>query len=112
MKHLLFGLICLVSFDIQSLEYEIQFENDLVSVSRVKIMPDEEIGLHRDAYPQVVVALQGGVITRIEEDGSTIDVNFPTGQAVFREIDPPDRLHKSVNHSQTPVELMIIQLKQ
>jgi hypothetical protein len=111
MKYLLFGLVCLLSSIVQALEYEIQLENDSVSVARAKIMPHEEIGLHRDAYPQVVVALQGGVITRLEADGSTTDVNFPTGQAVFREIDPPEQLHKSVNNSPTPVELIIIQLK-
>ena len=88
MKYFLLGLISLLSFDIQALEYEIQLENESVSVARAKIMPNEEIGLHRDAYPQVVFALQGGIITRLEADGSTTDVNFPTGRAIFREIDP------------------------
>ena len=111
MKYLLLGLISLLSFDIQSLEYEIQLENESVSVARAKIMPYEEIGLHRDVYPQVVIALQGGIITRLEADGSTTDVNFPTGRAIFREMDPPDQLHKSINNSSTPVELIIIQLK-
>lgn len=111
MKYLWFGLICLLSSNAQALEYEIQLENESVSIARMKVMPHEEIGLHRDAYPQVVVALQGGVITRLEADGSTTDVNFPTGRAVFREIDPPDQLHKSVNNSPNPVELITIQLK-
>ncbi|MDP1880031.1 MAG: hypothetical protein Q8K60_03720 [Parachlamydiaceae bacterium] len=111
MKYLLFGLISLFSFDIQALEYEIQLENESVSVAHVKILPNEEIGQHRDTYPQIIVALQGGIITRLEDDGSTTDVNFPTGQAVFREVDPPNQLHKSINNSSTPVELIIIQLK-
>lgn len=111
MRYFLLGLVSLISLDAGALEYEIQLENESVSVARAKIMPYEEIGLHRDAYPQVVVALQGGVITRLEADGSTTDVNFPTGRAIFREIDPPDQLHKSVNNSSSPVELIIIQLK-
>ena len=111
MRYLLLGLICLLSSSVQALEYEIQLENESVSIARVKIMPNEEIGLHRDAYPQVVIALQGGVITRLEADGSTIDVNFSTGRAVFREIDPPDQFHKSINNSSAPVELIIVQLK-
>jgi hypothetical protein len=110
-KNLLLALICFISFEADALEYEIQLENDAVSVARAKIMPHEEIGLHRDAYPQVVVALQGGVITRLEADGSKVNVNFPTGQAVFRNIDPPDQLHKSINDSDNPIELIIIQLK-
>lgn len=111
MKYLWCGLICLFSSNVLSLEYETQFENESVHVARAKIMPHEEIGLHRDEHPQVVVALQGGQITRLEADGTTTDVNFPTGKAVFRDMDPPDQLHKSVNNSSTPVELIIIQLK-
>lgn len=111
MKRLFLTLLCLYSIKVHSLEYKILHENDSVSISQVKIMPYEEIGLHRDAYPQIVVALQGGVITRLEADGSKVDVNFPTGQAISREVDPPDQLHKSVNNSPNPVELIIIQLK-
>lgn len=111
MKAILFGLIVFAASTVQALEYEMQLENDSVSVARVKIFPYEEIGLHRDEFPQVVVAIQGGVITRLEADGSSNDVHFPTGKAVFRDIDPPDQLHKSVNQFSTPVELMIIQLK-
>lgn len=111
MKYLILGLISLISFDIQALEYEIQLENESVSIARAKIMPHEEIGLHRDACPQVVIALQGGIITRLEADGSKTDVDFPTGRAIFRKMDPPDVLHKSVNNSSSPVELIIIQLK-
>lgn len=111
MKYLLLTLVCLISFKANALEYEMQLENDVVSVARAKIMPHEEIGLHRDAYPQVVVALQGGIITRLEANGSKVDINFPTGKAVFRDIDPPDQLHKSINDSDNPIELIIIQLK-
>lgn len=111
MKRLCLSLFCLCSMEGQALEYKIVHENDSVSIAQAKIMPYEEIGLHRDAYPQIVIALQGGVITRLEADGSTVDVHFPTGQAVSRDVDPPDQLHKSVNNSENPVELIIIQLK-
>lgn len=114
MKYLLLTFACLILFipnKVHALEYELQLENDAVSVARAKILPHEEIGLHRDAYPQVVIALQGGTITRLEADGSKVDVHFPTGKAVFRNIDPPDQLHKSLNDSDNPIELMIIQLK-
>lgn len=111
MKRLCLILLSLYSIEVHSLEYKILHENDCVSVSQVKIMPYEEIGLHRDAFPQIVVALQGGVITRLEADGSKVDVHFPTGQAISRDVDPPGQLHKSVNDSPNPIELIIIQLK-
>lgn len=111
MKYVLFGAACLLSCGLQALEYEVQLENDQVCVARVKIMPNEEIGLHRDAFRQVVIALKGGTITRNEANGTTTDVKFPTGVAVFRGIDPSDEPHTSVNKGSEPVELMIVQLK-
>lgn len=111
MKYALLGIACLLSSYVQALEYEVQFENDQVSVCKIKIFANEEIGLHRDAFPQIVVALKGGTITRFEADGTTTDVQFPTGTAVYRKADPVDVLHSSVNKSSEPVELIIIQLK-
>ena len=48
MKALLFGIVYLMSSTIQALEYNVQFENEHVHVAKAKIMPHEEIGLHRD----------------------------------------------------------------
>jgi quercetin dioxygenase-like cupin family protein len=95
----------------QALEYEQQFENDQICIGKATIAPHEEIGLHRDLHPQVVIALKGGTITRLEANGQTTDVKFPTGKAVFREADPENEQHRSVNNSSEPVELIIIQLK-
>jgi len=104
-------LACLALTQIQPLEYEVQFENDQVCVSRLVIEPKEEIGSHRDASPQVVVGLRGGTITRLEADGREVEVQFPTGKAVYRPVDPENELHKSVNRSNSPVEIIIIQMK-
>lgn len=111
MKKILAVFACFVSFEMQAIQYEQQFENDEICVAKVGISPGEEIPLHRDEYPQVVIALQGGTITRLEADGKEVDIEFPTGQAVLREADPEYRLHRSVNRSSEPVELVIIQLK-
>lgn len=110
MKRILFACTCLFA-EISALEYEKQFENEKVLIAKVKLAPYEEVGLHRDALPQVVVALQGGTITRLEPDGRKVDVHFPTGQAVYRPVDPENELHRSVNNGATPVELIITQLK-
>src|ERR1700688_4075172 len=85
MKSILLSVLYLASASIQALEYEPQFENDQICVAKAKIQPHEEIGLHRDAYPQVVIALKGGTITRLEADGRITEVRFPTGVAVIRE---------------------------
>lgn len=103
--------VCFLALEGHALEYEKQFENEQVCVAKVKIFPQEEIGLHRDVYPQVVIALKGGIITRLEADGRITDVSFPTGVAVYREADPENGLHKSVNYSSEEVEIISIQLK-
>jgi hypothetical protein len=101
----------LLSFGAFAVESEVQFENDQVRTLKVKIMAHEEIGLHRDDYPQVVVSIKGGTITRLEADGSMTDVKFPKGEAVYREADPPGQLHRSINNTCKPIELIIVQLK-
>lgn len=111
MGKLLTAFMCCLSLEILALEYEQLFENDQICVAKAKISPHEEIGLHRDVYPQVVIALKGGVITRLEADGQMTEVKFPTGVAVFRAADPENELHRSVNNSSEPVELIIIHLK-
>jgi quercetin dioxygenase-like cupin family protein len=105
------ALSSLVILQLFGWEYEVQFEDEEVVVSRVLIESKEEIGLHRDSLPQIVIALRGGVITRLEADGREVDVEFPTGKAVYRTTDPEGELHKSLNKSDEPVELIIVQLK-
>lgn len=110
-KKILLGLACFLHIQSQALEYELHFENESVTAAKVTIFPYEEIGLHRDTTPHVVVALKGGVLTRIEADGRLVDVHFPTGIAVFRCVDPPNELHKTINSSSESIELIIISLK-
>ena len=32
----------------EAMEYEVQFENDAVRVSKIKMLPEEKVGLHRE----------------------------------------------------------------
>ncbi len=111
MKSILIAAACLLSLNINAAEAEVTFENDQVRVLNVKILAHEEIGLHRDEYPQIVMSLKGGTITRLEADGSKTEVHFPKGEAIYREADPVGEMHKSVNNTCKPIELVIVQLK-
>lgn len=111
MKKWMFGLLCIAAFEAQGFEYELQFENEWICVAKVKMLAGEEIGLHRDVYPQVVIASKGGTVTRLEADGSETEVCFPTGEAVFRKADPESELHRTANRSSEPIELLLIQIK-
>lgn len=111
MKYYILLAASLFSLELQSMEREIQFENQQIKVAKVKVLPYEEIGLHRDALPRIIVPLQGGTITRLETDGTTNEVTYTTGTAVYREADPAEMLHRSVNKSSEPIELIVIQFK-
>lgn len=112
MKKALMAVFCLFAAHMSAFECITQLENDQVCIAKIIIDPYEEIGLHRDIYQQVVVAMKGGTITRLEADGSETPVEFPTGVAVFRDKDPENVFHKSVNRSSESVELIVIQLKE
>ncbi len=95
----------------QAFEYEVIVNNDQLMIARVVVDPHEEIGRHRDEVPHIVIALQGGVITRLEEDGREVDVEFPQGVAIYRPVDPEGEYHRGVNRSDDPIELLMIELK-
>jgi len=111
MKLHVFLIALSIPFFAQSLEYEIQTENEQVRVSKIKLSAGEEVGLHRDELPRVVIALKGGIIKRLEEDGSINEVQFPTGEAVFLEADPIGQMHRGVNSSDSEIEIFVIELK-
>ncbi len=54
----------------------------------LSVLIQYELLLHRDALSQVVVALQGGTITRLEQDGRVVDVDFPAGIVCIRPLIP------------------------
>ncbi len=107
----LLSVVCFFVCKLQALEVEMFYENDHISVAKVTLAPHEEVGLHRDVNPQLVVVLQGGTVTRLEADGRTTDVLFPTGKLIFRNADPEGELHRTVNPSDAPIELFVVQLK-
>lgn len=111
MKYI-FVAVNLLALHLSAFEYELLFENEQISVVKVKVQAHEEVGLHRSPHPHVVIALQGGTITRLEANGSETEVHFPTGVAVYREADPIDDLHRSVNRGAEPVELIKVILKE
>ncbi len=104
------ALLLLAPFLSQALEYAIEFENDSVRTSRMKLDPEEEIGLHRDANPRIVIGIKGGAFTRFEADGSKTIVHFPTNGAIFLPADPIDQQHKGKNGNQE-LEILVIELK-
>lgn len=109
-QQLLFALAS-VPFFIHSLDYEMQSETKELKISKIKLSSKEEVGLHRDEFPRMVYAIQGGDVKRIHEDGSSDIVHFPTGQTIFLEADPIGKLHKGINISDNELEILVVELK-
>lgn len=101
--------VCLLPVLACADDEEVLFENEQICVSKWKMAPGETLELHRDENPQVVIALQGGTITRIAEDGSTTNIFLPAGQAVFQE--PDLEWHHGINASNETIEAITIELK-
>lgn len=104
------GILAVLPLICQAMEYSPLCENAEVRVSKIKLQPEEKVGLHRDEYPRVVVGIKGGVVTRLEQDGSTQDVVFPTGEAIFLEADPVGQQHSAVNGTEE-LEIIVVELK-
>ncbi len=102
----------LLSFPLmtQALEYTLQYENDQVRVAKIALQPNEEVGLHRDAYPRAIYGIRGGTLTRYEQDGSTTEVIFPTGDTIYLEADPIGEMHSAKNGPQ-PLEIIVVDIK-
>lgn len=88
-----------------------QFENEHVRVWKTIIMPNQPLKMHRHDCARVVVGLQGGTLTKIEDTGETSPLKFDTGVAYWLTEDPPGTLHGDINESDEPIEVMVIELK-
>jgi len=111
MKIFLFLAVAGLPFGLQSLEHEMLCDNEQVKVTKVSLAAKEEVGLHRDEHPHIVIAIKGGTVRRLELDGTTNDVHFPTGKVVHRDADPVGKLHRGINISDETVELIVVELK-
>ncbi len=89
----------------------LQLENEYVKVWKTVIMPHQPLSMHRHDCARVVVGLQGGTLTKIEESGETSPLHIETSVAYWLTEDPPGTLHGDINESEEPIEVMIIEVK-
>lgn len=88
-----------------------QFENEHVEVWKSIIMPNQPLTMHRHDNPRALIALTGGTLRVVNQDGDTHDMTWETGSAYWLEADPPGELHGDVNEGPEPVEVIVVQLK-
>ena len=94
--------------------YKIEFENDLVRVIRVTYAPHEKSPMHsHQGNAAVIVTLKGGGrMHSINEDGSPTEGKTEQAGAVRFVSARPPYGHKSENVTDSPIEVIRVELKQ
>jgi beta-alanine degradation protein BauB len=87
------------------------FENDVVKVWKSVIFPDAPLAMHRHEYPRVIVAMTGGTMKIVEQNGPAESHVWETGKAYWLPANPPHTMHADVNAGDKPIEVVVVELK-
>jgi hypothetical protein len=91
---------------------EPQFENSEVQVWKSIIFPGKPLGLHRHEHGRALISLNGGVLNVVDGAGKVLDTyKLQAGKAMWLDADKPGTQHADVNPGTTPVEVIVVQLK-
>jgi hypothetical protein len=74
-------------------------------------MPNTPLAMHRHEHPRVIIALSGGTMKIVQNDGSTESHPWETGKAYWLPANPPNTQHADVNAGDKPIEVMVVELK-
>ena len=75
------------------------FENDEVKVWKSVILPDAPL------------AMTGGTMKIVEQNGPAESHVWETGKAYWLPANPPDTMHADVNAGDKPIEVVVVELK-
>ncbi len=104
---LAFLFIC----NLSAMDSEITLDNDHVRTSKVKLEAHEEIDHQHNEYPQLILSFKGGILTRIETNGTKTEIKLPKNIPVYQDQDPAGEYHKFINNTCKPLEIIVIELK-
>lgn len=88
-----------------------QFENDDVKVWKSVVMPNAPLNMHHHDHPRVIIALRGGTMKIVQQDGTSETHVWETGKAYWLPSNPPNTMHADVNAGDGPIEVMVVDLK-
>ncbi|WP_263368389.1 cupin domain-containing protein [Edaphobacter bradus] len=88
-----------------------QFENEDVKVWKSVILPNAPLTMHRHDHPRVIIALNGGTMNIVEQNGPTERHVWETGKAYWLPAMPPGAMHSDVNAGDKPIEVMVVELE-
>lgn len=90
---------------------EPQFENSEVKVWKSVVLPNSPLPLHRHEHPRVIIALRGGSMKILEENGQSEIYEWQTGKAYWLPANSPGTRHQDINVGDKPIEVMVVELQ-
>ena len=88
-----------------------QFENEDVRVWKTTVMPNAPLAMHTHDHPRVIVALSGGTMKVVNEDGTSEVHQWDTGKAYWLSLEEGNKRHADSNQGNKPIEVMVVELK-
>jgi hypothetical protein len=88
-----------------------QFENGDVAVWRTTVMPHAPLAMHTHDHPRVIVALTGGTMKIVYENGTSEVQQWETGKAYWLSSEEGKKRHADANQGEKPIEVMVMELK-
>ena len=89
----------------------LQFENEEVAVWKSVIPPSAPLAMHTHRHPRVIIALAGGTMQVVNEDGASEMHPWETGKAYWLPASEGLRRHADQNTGSKPIEVMVVELK-
>jgi hypothetical protein len=88
-----------------------QFENEEVSVWKTTVMPNVPLTMHTHQHPRVIIALSGGTMKVVNEDGTSELHQWQTGKAYWLPVEEGKKRHADANQGSKPIEVMVVEIK-
>jgi quercetin dioxygenase-like cupin family protein len=88
-----------------------QFENQDVAVWKTVVPPKAPLTMHTHEHPRVIIALSGGTMKVVNEDGTSEVHQWETGKAYWLSAEEGKKRHADANQGSQPIEVMVVELK-
>ncbi len=89
----------------------LQFENEEVAVWKTVVPPRGPLAMHTHQHPRVIIALAGGTMKVVNEDGTSEVHPWETGKAYWLPASEGLKRHADQNTGSKPIEVMVVELK-
>jgi len=88
-----------------------QFENDAVKVWKAVIMPNAPLTMHTHQHARVIIAIEGGTMKIVSENGASESQKWETGKAYWLSAEEGKKPHADANDGTKPIEVMVVEIK-